>query len=93
MAQQVEKTLQTVSRGVGSLLLAVVVAVVGSALYQNRDTAIDVATKGWLSDEDRKVLRNPEAANKAAYEKMAREAWEHSQSQQPQGGRIGGWKK
>jgi hypothetical protein len=88
-----EKTLQTVSRGVGGLLLAVLVAVGGSLLYQNRDAAINLATKGWLSDEDREVLRNPEAANKVAREKMAREAWEHSQSQQPQSGRFGGWKK
>jgi hypothetical protein len=43
----------------------------------------------WLSAEDLKVLKDPKAANKAAYEKMAREVWEQHQAQQSQGSWVG----
>jgi hypothetical protein len=60
-------------------------------ISMNRNTLIDYVSKAWLSDEDREVLKDPKAANKAAYDKMNREGWEHSQKQQPQWGQ--GWQK
>jgi hypothetical protein len=58
----------------------------------NDPKAANKAAFPWLSDEDIKVLKDPNAANKAAYEKMSRELWELSQSQQSNGWNQG-WKK
>jgi hypothetical protein len=69
------------------------VVVGGTVLYHKRDASIDLSPKGWLSPID----SDPAADNKAAYEKMSREAWEHAKSQspdpQPPNGWRGGWKK
>jgi hypothetical protein len=78
---------------VGVFLITMIVVVGGTWLYQNRNTAIDLPPQGWVSDEDREVLKDPKAANQAAYDKMSREAWERSQSQQPQNSWSRGGKK
>ena len=79
MTQQTEKRLHTIPSLVGVFLFAMLIAV-GTKFLCHPNTWIDLLPQGWLSDEDRKVLKNPEAANKAAFEKMSREAWEHSQA-------------
>jgi hypothetical protein len=86
MTQQVEKTLHSVCMTIGVFLTAMLVAVVATALHKNPNAWIDLLPKAWLSDKDKNVLKDPEAANKAEYEKIGREAWEHSQAQQPGGG-------
>jgi hypothetical protein len=91
------------------IILLTFVAVGGTVCYHYRNVSIDLSPKGWLpdedpkaankpafpwlSDEDLKVLKDPKAANKAAYEKMSRELWERSQSQQPQIDWNQGWKQ
>jgi hypothetical protein len=86
MTPQTQETLHTVSRAVGVLLITLLVGVGGTLLYHNRNAAIDLLPQSWLSDEDREVLKDAKAANQAAYDKMSREAWERTQSQQPQNG-------
>jgi hypothetical protein len=85
-----EKTFQTGIMVVGVFLLTMLVAVGGTFLYQNRNASINLPT---LSDEDEKAIKDPKAANKAAYDKMSREAWENAKKVQPQPGWDRGWKK
>ncbi|MFL5242788.1 MAG: hypothetical protein ACJ8FY_11825 [Gemmataceae bacterium] len=93
MTQPIEKTLHNASLAVGIFLVALLVGVGGTVLFQKRNASVDVSPKGWISDEDMKVLKDPEAANKAAYLKMSKDAWQRSRSQQPQPGWDQGWKK
>jgi hypothetical protein len=75
------------------LFFRVTIVVVVGITSLRRGTWIDFVPKEWMSDEDKKVLKNPEAANKAAYEKMGREAWERSKAAQPQPNWDQRWKK
>jgi hypothetical protein len=86
-----EKLLRDASVAVGAVLLMVAVAV--GVYCLSHGTWVDLAPKEWLSEEDKAALKDPEAANKAAYEKMSREAWERSKSVQPQPGWDRNWKK
>ena len=91
------------------IILLTLIAAGGTVMYRYRNVSIDLSPNSWLppddakaankpsfpwlSEEDLKVLKDPKAANKAAYEKMTREAWEHYQSQINQSGSSQGWKK
>jgi hypothetical protein len=76
MSQQLEKTLHNAFLTLGAFLLA---AVVGVGIHAVRTGSwIDYAPKEWLSDDDKKALKDPAAANKEAYDKMAREAWQNT---------------
>src|SRR5581483_9726279 len=47
------------------IVLTMLIGVAGTVLYQSRNSAIDLSSKGWFSNEDLKLLKDPEA-NKAA---------------------------
>jgi hypothetical protein len=91
MAQHVEKTHNNVPLALGAFVLTVVV---GLGLNSVRRGAwIDLVPKAWLSDKDRAALKNPAAATEAAHQEMSRDAWETSNSIQPQPGWDQGWRK
>jgi hypothetical protein len=93
MNQPTPKPLHSVGLAVAVFLSAFLVAVGTNVLCHNPNAWLDLLPKAWVSDKDREVLKDPAAANKEAYEKMCREAWERSQAQQPQNGWDQGWKK
>jgi hypothetical protein len=92
MSRQAEKALQTVNKMV-ALLVALLLGAGVVMLCRNPKAWIDLAPTSWLSEEDKKAIKDPEAANKEAREKMGREAWEQYKSQQPARGWDQGWKK
>jgi hypothetical protein len=61
------KTLQTVIIVVGVILITIFVAVGGTIMYQYRNVSIDLSPKGWLSDEDRALLKDPKTVNETAF--------------------------
>ncbi len=76
--------MESFSKCVGVFLLTMLVAVGGSVLFNKdaRNAAIDFSVKNWLSDEDYKAFKDPQAADKA-FQKDMRELWQRSQAQQP----------
>jgi hypothetical protein len=86
-----QKAFGTIGMAAGVFLLTVLLAAGWSPAA--RKAVIDYSAKSFLSDEDREVLKDPAAANKTAYEKMAREAWQRTPSPLPQNGWDRGWKK
>ncbi len=93
MAKEGGNTLQTVCLTVGIFLITTVFVGGGMLVYQYRDASIDLSPEALLSKDDLKAIKNPQSANKEAWDKMSREAWERSQAQQPKSGSYGGWKK
>jgi hypothetical protein len=75
----------------GAFLIAAVVGGVAAVAHQRPGAWTDLVPEGWLSPEDAKALKDPQAANREAYEKMSREAWQRSQAQQPGRGGRQGW--
>ncbi len=72
-----EKSFNNALLVVGALLLSLVV---GVGIHAMRTGAwIDYAPKEWLSDDDKKTLKDPAAAVKEDREKFGREAWERYQ--------------
>jgi hypothetical protein len=90
MTQQTEKTLHNAFLILGAFFLTMFV-VMGIASLRT-GAWIDLTPKQWISDEDKQALKNPEDANKAAYEKMSREVWQNAPAVQPQAGWDQGWK-
>ena len=72
--------------GIGAILLAVLLAVGVTALCRKPHAVVALLPKSWFSKEDIRALKDPDAANKEAYEKMSREAWERARTQQPPNG-------
>jgi hypothetical protein len=95
------KGLQTILWAVGVFLIAAVVGGVAAVGHPKSGAWTDLLPQGWLSEDDAKALKDPEGSNKAASERMAKEAWENSQARQGQGwqsgqqpqGWQGGWHK
>ncbi len=86
-----EKSFATVSKMVGVFLLALIVG--GACFHKNlQGTVADLLSRATLTEEEREVLKDPAAANKASYDKMSREAYERSQATQGQFNGIQGWK-
>jgi hypothetical protein len=90
VTQQSQKSLQTVSLIVGVFLTTMLMGVGGTVLYQNRN-AVNLISKGGLSDEEIEVLKDPKAANKKYYDKMNKELWQQYQAQQPPQQPQSGW--
>jgi hypothetical protein len=91
-----EKTFNNTLLVLGALLLSLVV---GVGIHAARTGAwIDYAPKEWLSDDDKKTLKDPAASVKEEREKFGREAYERYQKspayqmQQPQNWNQN-WKK
>jgi hypothetical protein len=79
--------LRTVHSGTAfGVLILVLLIGLATGLHRHPSALIDLLPRGWISDKDRSVLRDPAAANKTAYETMSREAWQRLQAQQPAGG-------
>jgi hypothetical protein len=66
---------------VGVFLLTALLVIGWSA--PARKALFDHGAKSVLSEEDYEAIKDPEAANKKAYEKMSREAWENVRKNQP----------
>jgi hypothetical protein len=79
-----EKSFATVSKMVGVFFVALLVG--GAFFHKNlQGTMADLLSRATLTDEEREVLKDPAAANKASYEKMMNsEAYERSQAIQRQ---------
>jgi hypothetical protein len=76
-----EKAFSTISMMVGVFLLTALLVLMWSP--NTRKALIDHGAKSFLSEEDAEAIRDPQTANKKAYEKMSREAWDYSQKNQP----------